>query len=282
MDRVRRPTRNDRRSGAAHHDGELVTSRKETRRLLSSVQNRLSNRAADRPGAEHARARHFDRRGQSVAGVRSVGVAAGAFQCPRRRAAAIAATVPAASDRPSEGLRDDVPRPRRRPPSAAGRADLGHVAAAVESVAVDDRALAAPTGFPGASQRAHTWRAVGITFAVLGIGAAIAWMVILADESQDSTTSTLVTTNTESSADCPTPGEDDMELGDGRPDPCESIQLAQEHLNTLTGAALEIDGRFGAETEAAVKQFQHENGLNEDGRLGPETWAEIMEQLGGS
>jgi hypothetical protein len=33
------------------------------------------------------------------------------------------------------------------------------------------------------------------------------------------------------------------------------------------------DGKYGAKTEAAVKDFQHNNGLNPDGITGPLTWA---------
>ena len=34
----------------------------------------------------------------------------------------------------------------------------------------------------------------------------------------------------------------------------------------------EIDGVFGAKTEAAVKDFQSGNGLTADGIVGPQTW----------
>ncbi|HEY6723637.1 MAG TPA: peptidoglycan-binding domain-containing protein [Polyangiaceae bacterium] len=42
------------------------------------------------------------------------------------------------------------------------------------------------------------------------------------------------------------------------------------------------DGRFGAGTEAAVKEFQRRNGLttpkhpNGDGIVGPKTWAKLF------
>ncbi len=36
------------------------------------------------------------------------------------------------------------------------------------------------------------------------------------------------------------------------------------------------DGKFGAKTEAAVKQFQRDWGLAEDGVIGPKTWAMLL------
>ncbi len=37
----------------------------------------------------------------------------------------------------------------------------------------------------------------------------------------------------------------------------------------------EIDGAFGAQTEAAVKDFQSGNGLTADGIVGPQTWSAL-------
>ena len=48
----------------------------------------------------------------------------------------------------------------------------------------------------------------------------------------------------------------------------------QELLN-LRGAALAVDGRFGKLTEAAVRQFQRENGLKADGACGEKTWEAV-------
>ena len=37
----------------------------------------------------------------------------------------------------------------------------------------------------------------------------------------------------------------------------------------------EIDGHFGAQTEAAVRAFQERSGLDADGIVGPQTWKEL-------
>ena len=39
----------------------------------------------------------------------------------------------------------------------------------------------------------------------------------------------------------------------------------------------ELDGRYGASTEAAVRAFQQRRGLLVDGKVGPETWSELVE-----
>ena len=50
----------------------------------------------------------------------------------------------------------------------------------------------------------------------------------------------------------------------------------QELLNQR-GAGLAVDGRFGRLTEGAVRQFQRDNGLKEDGVCGVRTW-EVIEK----
>lgn len=37
-----------------------------------------------------------------------------------------------------------------------------------------------------------------------------------------------------------------------------------------------VDGVFGDATAAAVRAFQHDNGLTEDGTVGPQTWAALL------
>jgi hypothetical protein len=56
----------------------------------------------------------------------------------------------------------------------------------------------------------------------------------------------------------------------GMTDP--AVRLLQGRLVQLRVATLVIDGEFGPQTEAAVKQFQRRNGLEVDGVAGPLTW----------
>ena len=54
-----------------------------------------------------------------------------------------------------------------------------------------------------------------------------------------------------------------------------SIAALQADLNTLIGAGLTVDGRFGAATSAALKRFQAARDCDDDGQIGPESWAAI-------
>jgi N-acetylmuramoyl-L-alanine amidase len=51
----------------------------------------------------------------------------------------------------------------------------------------------------------------------------------------------------------------------------EDVVALQERLNTLGFAAGRVDGRFGPDTERAVRSFQRAYGLPGDGSVGPET-----------
>jgi N-acetylmuramoyl-L-alanine amidase len=51
----------------------------------------------------------------------------------------------------------------------------------------------------------------------------------------------------------------------------EDVVALQERLNTLGFAAGRVDGRFGPDTERAVRAFQRSYGLPGDGSVGPET-----------
>lgn len=50
------------------------------------------------------------------------------------------------------------------------------------------------------------------------------------------------------------------------------VDELQVILNAKYGAELDVDGNFGADTEAAVKAFQKSKGLTVDGIVGPKTW----------
>ncbi|GAA1724101.1 C40 family peptidase [Brachybacterium phenoliresistens] len=50
----------------------------------------------------------------------------------------------------------------------------------------------------------------------------------------------------------------------------ERVEALQSLLND-EGANLEVDGKFGPKTDAAVRAYQDENDLQVDGRVGPET-----------
>ncbi len=55
----------------------------------------------------------------------------------------------------------------------------------------------------------------------------------------------------------------------------EAVKELQALLNQ-DGLSLDVDGLFGRDTESAVKRFQREQGLDEDGIVGPLTWAALL------
>jgi len=55
----------------------------------------------------------------------------------------------------------------------------------------------------------------------------------------------------------------------------ELVKKLQARLNELTGAGLNVDGKFGAKTESAVIHFQELNNLHADGIVGPKTWTAL-------
>lgn len=59
----------------------------------------------------------------------------------------------------------------------------------------------------------------------------------------------------------------------------EFVEELQVNLNTLGYGDLEVDGDFGASTEAAVKRFQSSNGLEVDGWAGPRTLKAIGRKI---
>lgn len=55
----------------------------------------------------------------------------------------------------------------------------------------------------------------------------------------------------------------------------EDVKTAQELLNSTGRYNLAVDGIFGEQTNAAVKDYQMQNGLTVDGVIGPQTWAAL-------
>jgi hypothetical protein len=74
---------------------------------------------------------------------------------------------------------------------------------------------------------------------------------------------------------CPTVGVDVLRRGDGVSHGCSSVRELQQLLSHRYNVA--VDGQFGPGTEAAVRQFQADNGLVVDGLVGPATWALLVE-----
>ena len=54
------------------------------------------------------------------------------------------------------------------------------------------------------------------------------------------------------------------------------IQVALKSAGYYAGA---VDGKIGQLTKSAVKAFQKDNGLKEDGVVGQQTWAKLSEHL---
>lgn len=55
-----------------------------------------------------------------------------------------------------------------------------------------------------------------------------------------------------------------------------NIQLALKNANLYNGP---LDGKIGANTKKAIKEFQRLNGLNPDGVVGNKTWGRLSEFL---
>lgn len=54
------------------------------------------------------------------------------------------------------------------------------------------------------------------------------------------------------------------------------VALVQERLNDLGLGKIPVDGDYGALTASKVRQYQVEQGLHADGRVGPQTWADLF------
>ena len=55
----------------------------------------------------------------------------------------------------------------------------------------------------------------------------------------------------------------------------EDVRWVQKRLNTLGYSCGTADGIFGTKTDVAVKAFQRDNGLVQDGDIGPKTWNKL-------
>ena len=55
----------------------------------------------------------------------------------------------------------------------------------------------------------------------------------------------------------------------------DTVKNLQRLLNGQTSLKLKVDGKFGSQTDRAVKEFQRANGLRVDGIVGRETWTAL-------
>ena len=67
------------------------------------------------------------------------------------------------------------------------------------------------------------------------------------------------------------PGQPTIQLGSTG----DAVRRAQRALRRTPNLSLVVDGIFGPQTEAAVKDFQQGAGLTVDGIVGPMTWAAL-------
>ena len=52
-----------------------------------------------------------------------------------------------------------------------------------------------------------------------------------------------------------------------------------QHALVAAGYELDVDGVFGGDTDATVKDFQRQNDLDADGVVGPNTWAALQQYM---
>ena len=56
----------------------------------------------------------------------------------------------------------------------------------------------------------------------------------------------------------------------------EDVKTLQQLLNAKIKAGLETDGKFGPQTDAALRRYQAANALVVDGKCGPATWSALL------
>ncbi|MGH3995280.1 MAG: peptidoglycan-binding domain-containing protein, partial [Pseudonocardiaceae bacterium] len=55
----------------------------------------------------------------------------------------------------------------------------------------------------------------------------------------------------------------------------QAVKAVQVILSRIVVPTVAVDGIFGPKTENAVQGFQADNGLKQDGIVGPQTWREL-------
>lgn len=98
-----------------------------------------------------------------------------------------------------------------------------------------------------------------------------------------STIATTVRTTTPSGSATTLPGRvvtspsDNVHLGDSG----SGVKQIQTAL-VAKGYKVSVDGKFGAQTQKAVKAFQAKVGIKQDGIVGPATWSRLKSSTGGT
>lgn len=54
------------------------------------------------------------------------------------------------------------------------------------------------------------------------------------------------------------------------------LVVQAQDLMSKAGSSVQVDGKFGAGTQSAVRAFQRKHKLEVTGVIGPETWAELL------
>jgi peptidoglycan hydrolase-like protein with peptidoglycan-binding domain len=56
-----------------------------------------------------------------------------------------------------------------------------------------------------------------------------------------------------------------------------NFPVYRDYVSYNRGRLLEVDGNFGGQTEAWVKEFQRRTGLKQDGVVGPKTFSKMRQ-----